>query len=183
MRMKLNPKAAAAALLALAGTLALPFGAANAGWRDYAFKHGAGYYVEKYADKYVTEDNRYKGSKHDKWSGEYYDTKTGKWTGKKHDGEYSSKSSKSTKTNTASVKPHTTKKYAAKPGSTTVSTTTAASAPKVKSTTSAVKKPPVGEVSEAPALAQSDLQTSAGPETEMYGPPMPAELAGVQAIQ
>lgn len=181
--MTLKLKAAAAATLALAGTLALPSGAANAGWRDYASKHGAGYYVEKYADKYVTEDNKYKGSKNDKWSGEYYDSKTGKWTGKKHNDEYSSKSSKSSKSNTASVKPRSTKTYAAKTSNKPVAASTVAASSKVKSSANTAKRVPVGEVTEAPALSQSDLQAGAGPEAEFYGPPMPAEMAGVSASQ
>lgn len=90
-------KGAAAALVAMAGALSAGTGAAEAGWRDHAKKHGAGFYVEKYADQYVTQDNKYKGSKHDTHSGEYYNTKTGKWTGKKYDGEYSSSSEQGNK--------------------------------------------------------------------------------------
>ena len=75
--MRFNMKAAAAGLLALAGMLTLPFSAAEAkSWRAWANQYGGGYYVDKYADKYVAEDKNgktyYKGTKHDKWSGEYY---------------------------------------------------------------------------------------------------------------
>ena len=106
-----------AAVLALAGIAVLPVGAAEAKtWRQWAHQYGGGNYVDKYANDYVGEDKNgktyYKGSKHDTYSGEYYNNKTGKWTGKHYDGkhggpastEYSSNGTKKSKSNTASVR-------------------------------------------------------------------------------
>lgn len=148
-------KAAAAALLALAGSFSAGSGAAEAGWRDHARKHGAGFYVEKYADQYVTQDNKYKGSKHDKHSGEYYNTKTGKWTGKKYDGEYSS-----------NEQPR--KNVAAKKSGTPV----AAVQKKPSAASKSVAQNP-GRAVVSEAVPQSSAYSSG----EVYGPPMPEELA------
>jgi hypothetical protein len=139
--------ALAAGLAALAAAVSAPYGAAEAGWRDHAYKHGAGFYIETYVDDYVTKDNRYKGSKHDKTSAKYYDKKTGKWTGEGYDGERRGKS--------ASAKPKSTK-IVRSAGS---------------GTTSAQKS-----AAKTSAYAASGASAYAAGEGEVYGPPMPKEL-------
>ena len=191
--MNMNIKAAAVGAVALAGMLTLPFSAAEAKtWRQWANQYGGGYYVDKYANDYVGEDKNgktyYKGSKHDKYSGEYYNNKTGKWTGKKdYNGEWGGKSSKEYSSNSSKSKSSTAsvgsakKTASAKPASTTVYSASSAG----QKTSKVVTKAPVEaagdlEAGTPPAMvAPKKLgpQARLAAEGELYGPPMPAEFA------
>ncbi len=192
--MNMNIKAAAAGALALAGMLTLPFSAAEAKtWRQWANQYGGGSYVDKYANDYVGEDKNgktyYKGSKHDKYSGEYYNNKTGKWTGKKdYDGEYGGKSSKEYSSNSSKSKSSTASAGSAKP----TAAKTVSAKPAATTTYSASQKSSK-VVAKAPVEAADDLEAGTPPamvapkklgpqarlaaEGELYGPPMPAEFA------
>lgn len=206
--MTLDMKTAAAGLLALAGMLTLPLGTAEArSWRSYAHQYGGGYYVDKYASKYVGEDKNghtyYKGSKHDKWSGEYYNNKTGKWTGKTYDGEWGGKSSstkfsskssgsdapavksgsagskktnaaKTTSSNTAPVKTGVIKSDAGSGSSTAVRTVKKA-APEVEP--AEAQSPPAEATPKKGPAPQAKLV----PQAEVYGPPMPPAYATAEA--
>jgi hypothetical protein len=161
--MKTDWKALAAGIVSLAAILTLSAGTASAGWRSYAYKHGAGSYIEKYVDPHVTEDNRYKGNKHDKWSGKYYNTKTGKWTGKTYDGEWGGKT---TSGQTAAGKPKkqvAAKAYVAKP---------AKVAPVMAPAAATVE----AEQNGAAMAPTSGSGTPAGPPSELYGPPAPGDV-------
>jgi hypothetical protein len=158
------------ALIALVATIALPAGAAEAGWRDYAYKHGAGYYIEKYVDKYVTEDNRYKGSKR---------TKTAK-SGNSSGGTKSASKSGKSSTQTASLesgKPYKSTKTtrSIKTEKTTVSLTKTSKKPVKTNTEDEIEAAPEPAKSKARVEASAGEQQEYG-EPEAYGPPMPKEL-------
>jgi hypothetical protein len=183
--MKFNVTSAAAAALATAALFTLPLGAAEArSWRSYVDQYGGGKWVDKYVEEDKNGNVRYKGSKNDTWSGEYYDSKTGKWTGKKYDGESSSKSS-SKASSTRSAKRGTTTLKSAKSN-----TTSASSKAALAKVTESKKAAP----QEATQASGSEDATSTGPayaagpalpqssEGQMYGPPAPPELKTSAAL-
>jgi hypothetical protein len=196
--MRQNVKAAAAGFLAFAAMLSVPLGAAEArNWRSYVDQYGGGNWVDKYVSEDKNGNVRYKGSKNDKWSGEYYDNKTGKWTGKQYDGDgkTASKSGSTTSksetapvasnkssTKTPAAKSASTKTYATKPVDPALKAsetlTNAPDSPATEAGALEAETPPV-EVAPKKVGPQARLV----PETELYGPPMPPEFATASAAK
>lgn len=176
---------AVAGLVSLVAASSLMGSRAEAGWRDYAYKHGAGSYIEKYVDKHVTEDNRYKGSKNDKWSGKSYDRKSNKWTGKTVEDEpvrASSKKAKSVRSTTSNTETSDTSQVKRFKKSKTSSVKASNSVPTTVSLTKTAKKPEkIADATSDPPSQARTVTTDTSPaygagELELYGPPMPKEL-------
>ena len=189
--MKAIMKFVFAGLLAAAAYVAfVPAKAEASEVLDRLRSHGLG----KWVDEYVKEDSsgkvQYKGSKHDTYSGEYYNNKTGKWTGKKYDGEVKSTSTstrKSSTKETASLK--STKTYAGKSfgSKTNVAEKSTIRKSSTGKTYQKYVKPdasPAIEPSVAPQREKTSAKVTADATApELYGPPAPAELAQAEEVK